>query len=332
MLISVIVPVYNAKSNNLRKCIESILNQTYKCIELILVDDCSTDKECLLICNEYSSIDNRIKVIACEQNGGPGTARNRGLEIACGEYVSFIDSDDWIVSNTYESIIQFIIDNKIDTVIYDYNRIYGDKVINVERGLDRNFEYTYHDKNIWRYLAITSELNGPCYITYSKKVIDKYNLSFPQYIKSGEDLFFNIEYFKHSIHGKHLPKSFYNYRFNKESITNVFNAIKFDEYRKIYEIKKQIINEFLHESESGVDYACILNEEYIKEIFRLTCQALHSNYNVNELCSILESNYIQDVIQTKTNNPKIKVLKLLLANKHFNIIKIMYKVKVILSK
>lgn len=332
MLFSVIIPVYNTKPNNLRQCIESVLNQTQKSIELILVDDGSSENDCLLICNEYSCVDNRIKLISCKENLGPGAARNRGLELASGENISFIDSDDWIESDTYEVITQFIIDNKIDTVIFDYNRVYGEKVEKIERGLDVNFEYSYHDKNMWKYLVTTSELNGPCYIIYSKKIIDKYKLRFPQNMRSGEDLFFNIEYFKHSHHGKHIPKAFYNYRFNKESITNVFCATKFDEYHNIYLCKKQILHEFLMKSKLDEKYECLLDDEYTKELFRLTCQALHAKYNIGELYSILELDYIQKLTQAKTKTLKIKLLKFLLDKKCFTTIKTIYEMKLKLSK
>lgn len=94
--ISIIVPVYNVEKY-LRKCIDSILNQTFKDFELILIDDGSTD-ESGKICDEYNLKDNRIKVIH-KENGGLSSARNAGLDIAQGEYIGFVDSDDWIESD-----------------------------------------------------------------------------------------------------------------------------------------------------------------------------------------------------------------------------------------
>lgn len=105
--ISVIVPIYRVEKY-LKKCIDSILNQTYKNIEVILVNDGSPDR-CGEICNKYAQLDKRIKVIH-KENGGLSSARNAGLRIASGDYVSFVDSDDWIEPHMYEILIKNVID------------------------------------------------------------------------------------------------------------------------------------------------------------------------------------------------------------------------------
>lgn len=92
-LISVIVPIYNVE-NYLPRCVDSIINQSYKNLEIILVDDGSPDN-CPKICDEYTKRDNRIRVVH-KENGGLSDARNAGMQVATGEYVSFIDSDDWV--------------------------------------------------------------------------------------------------------------------------------------------------------------------------------------------------------------------------------------------
>lgn len=92
-LISVIVPVFNAQ-NTLNRCVNSILNQTFRNWELLLIDDGSTDKSCE-ICNQYAAIDKRIKVFH-KENGGVSSARNIGLDNANGDWITFVDSDDFI--------------------------------------------------------------------------------------------------------------------------------------------------------------------------------------------------------------------------------------------
>ena len=105
-LISVIVPVYNA-GDYFNHCVDSILNQTYKRIELILVDDGSTD-DSRARCDEFAKSDNRIKVIH-KANGGAASARNAGLDAATGDYIGFVDADDWIDSDMYEIMLSEII-------------------------------------------------------------------------------------------------------------------------------------------------------------------------------------------------------------------------------
>lgn len=119
-LISIIVPVYKVE-DYLEKCIESILNQTYKNIEIILVDDGSPDR-CGKICDDYAIKDNRIKVIH-KKNGGLSEARNYGINIASGEYILFIDSDDYIDKNMCEILIKEAKKNDSDIVICNYYNV-----------------------------------------------------------------------------------------------------------------------------------------------------------------------------------------------------------------
>lgn len=109
--ISIIVPIYNVE-NYLRKCIDSILAQTFTDFELILVDDGSTDNGGE-ICDEYGYKDNRIKVIH-KKNGGLSDARNSGIKIAKGNYIGFVDSDDWIEPNMYEILYKLCVENDAD--------------------------------------------------------------------------------------------------------------------------------------------------------------------------------------------------------------------------
>lgn len=110
-LISVIVAIYKVEAF-LPKCIESILNQTYRNFELILVNDGSPDNS-LNICNKYVSRDSRIKVLS-KENGGQSTARNYALDVAKGEYIGFIDGDDWVEPEMYQTLYDVLIREKAD--------------------------------------------------------------------------------------------------------------------------------------------------------------------------------------------------------------------------
>lgn len=116
-MISVIVPVYNVEKY-LKKCIDSLINQTYSNLEIILINDGSTDNSGI-ICDKYMSIDQRIKVIH-QQNKGVSAARNAGLKIARGDYITFVDSDDWLENNAYSVLVADIQDNSADAVFCGY--------------------------------------------------------------------------------------------------------------------------------------------------------------------------------------------------------------------
>ncbi len=116
-LISIIVPIYNVEKY-LRKCIDSIVNQTYKNLEIILVDDGSPDN-CGAICDEYAKKDERIKVIH-KENGGLSDARNAGIDAATGKYIGFIDSDDYIAPDMYEKLYFAMFKAKADIAISNF--------------------------------------------------------------------------------------------------------------------------------------------------------------------------------------------------------------------
>ncbi len=122
-LISVIVPVYNVE-RYLEKCVESVCRQTYKNLEIILVDDGSTDRSGE-ICDALSKTDARIKVIK-KENGGLSDARNAGMEIASGKWWIFVDSDDYIAPNTVETMLRAAVENRCEIAICNMVRIYED--------------------------------------------------------------------------------------------------------------------------------------------------------------------------------------------------------------
>ena len=122
-LISVIVPIYNVEKY-LDRCVESIINQTYKNLEIILVDDGSPDN-CPKMCDDYAKKDSRIKVVH-KENGGLSDARNAGMKVATGEYVSFIDSDDYISLDFYETLLETMVDNDSDIVECGVVKFYED--------------------------------------------------------------------------------------------------------------------------------------------------------------------------------------------------------------
>ena len=121
--ISIIVPVYKVEQY-LSRCVDSLINQTYKNIEIILVDDGSPDC-CGVICDEYAKRDSRI-VVVHKQNGGLSDARNKGLDIATGDFIMFVDSDDWIDEKTCEKVLNNAIRNKSDIVVFGVNNVYDD--------------------------------------------------------------------------------------------------------------------------------------------------------------------------------------------------------------
>lgn len=180
-MISIIVPIYNVEKY-LPKCIESIINQTYTDLEILLIDDGSTDNSGL-ICDKYASIDNRIKVIH-KKNGGVSSARNIGLNEANGNYIAFVDSDDYIEKNMYEKMISIINKYNVDIVSCNYNHV--NEKIEPFFKLDKD-EYINNKtkliEDIFQYKNYDMILFNKLY----KKYIWK-NIRFPLGINLAEDL------------------------------------------------------------------------------------------------------------------------------------------------
>lgn len=171
--ISVIVPIYNVEKYLIR-CVESILNQTYKNLEIILVDDGSPDK-CPTICDEFAKKDSRI-IVVHKKNGGLSDARNAGLDIATGEYIGFVDSDDYISENMYEVLLQRILKNDADMAICNYlsvdenYELVSEKnvVLPIEDGSSTfdDFMKGYTGKYGWYYVVAWNKL-------YKRKLFNK---------------------------------------------------------------------------------------------------------------------------------------------------------------
>lgn len=148
-LVSVIVPIYNVEKY-LPKCIESIMNQTLKEIEIILIDDGSTDRSGA-IADEYGERDSRINIIH-KKNGGQGSARNKGIELANGYYIGFVDSDDWIDCDMYEKLYSKAISLKSDIVVGS-RRVFDEKGALKNEVYVENNEFTNVNKNIVNYIV-----------------------------------------------------------------------------------------------------------------------------------------------------------------------------------
>lgn len=212
--ISVIVPVYNVEKY-LTQCIESILSQTYQEFELLLIDDGSEDNSGS-ICDHYSNIDSRVHVFH-KENGGVSSARNMGIEHAKGEWVCFVDSDDWIDKDTFEYITGLW--KGADFLQFGYRRTGGTAS-----------EYSYVPGKVLRYstsVYCTKRIYHSAICGYLLKlnIIKKYKISFPNHIKYGEDQAFILKTLICSSEIVILDRHFYNYRDREGSAMHASESI-----------------------------------------------------------------------------------------------------------
>lgn len=210
--ISVIVPVYNVEKY-LNKCVSSLVNQTYKKLEIILVDDGSPDN-CPQMCDDWVKKDDRIKVIH-KENGGLSSARNAGLAIAGGNYIGFVDSDDWIDEDMYEFLLSlFDRDSQIDITRCSYRTIQSGKAFYS----DSDEEMLADRDTFLNMMFSDTVLNSTCTMKlYKKSAIGE--IKFDEQIKIGEDHDFNYKVMQkiNYVYCSDLPK--YNYVQTGGSIT-----------------------------------------------------------------------------------------------------------------
>ncbi|MGN1300444.1 MAG: glycosyltransferase family 2 protein [Clostridia bacterium] len=219
-LISVIIPVYKVEKY-LEQCISSVIRQTYRNLEIILVDDGSPDN-CPKICDEYAKKDNRIRVIH-KKNGGVSSARNIGIDKAKGKWIAFIDSDDWVEENYIERLHVCAVKENADIALCGYNRIIFNKIekINSSGKINRYSGNQY----------LTNSLNpqtgfGLCHMKLINRKIIK-NIRFDESLEVGEDALFNIMITKNIKCAVNNNESLYNYRINTNSVVRRFDE-KYD--------------------------------------------------------------------------------------------------------
>ena len=214
MKISVIVPVYNVEQY-VGECIESILNQSFYDIELILINDGSKDNSGF-ICDEYAKKDNRIKVIH-KKNEGVSIARNIGIKNASGKYIAFVDSDDLVDKEIYTTMLQAIEESGSDLVMCRYEKVYSNR--NNELAIEPLREGLYDKEQIFNNLILDMIGNDTCRCLYKKDIIDKYKIEFPV-IKIAEDMLFHLYYLMSCKKVYVVNKALYYYRYNELSATN----------------------------------------------------------------------------------------------------------------
>lgn len=234
MMFSVIVPIYNVEKY-LPQCIESVLSQTFKDFELLLIDDGSPDNSGV-ICDDYAKKDNRIKVIH-KKNEGVSVARNKGMEVATGKYIWFLDSDDFMVNSAMKSIMDFIENqHDADMITCAHYNNFSDGKLEI-----KYLPYPTSDKcmnrhNYYRNLYMSSGAYwAPWKNIYKKEIIDNNNLSFAADVTCAEDCDFFMRFVECANNYAFFNEPVVHYRTNREgSVTNVMSRKAIEDRLNVY--------------------------------------------------------------------------------------------------
>ncbi|NJE45754.1 glycosyltransferase [Massilimicrobiota sp. SW1139] len=304
-MISVVVPVYNVEKY-LEECIESILKQVYTNYEIILVDDGSTDSSGN-ICDFYALNFPNIQVIH-KNNEGLGMARNTGIERAKGDYITFIDSDDYVDENLLLDLISNIKKCNADVCLGGFKKVSDDKKILFTE--QYNMAVYYHN-------GVTNDIfikmlgslpnkhdvirMSVCNTLFKLSIINKYNLRFlseREYIS--EDLLFDLDYYLHANKCILLNNINYNYRYNPSSLTTSYKKDRFNSTIKFFEYLEQRLYYYKFNDESilrmkkmfFVYLRSCIKQEKIKVSEKTFFESIS---NIKNMCN---NNYVKKIINT----------------------------------
>lgn len=308
--VSVIVPVYGAEKY-LNKCVDSLLNQTLHDIEIILVDDGSPDKSSVM-CDEYAEKDSRIKVIH-KTNGGVSSARNEGLKVATGEFVTFLDSDDYIEVRAYEIAYNTAKDNCCEYVMWGFFCDFVDEnenLINQKNLVPRGTHYEAFQRE--ELLNLSGYLWNKL---YSKKMLVELKLCFKEDLTLYEDLLFNAQYIPKTKNSIFISEAFTHYiqrdtislgtkyRENYFELANLAleSHIKMLEFWNVEEtiVKTHITEQKFRTIWGAMRNVCCSNLSYNEKRKR-----------IKQICK--RENYSKDILSAKTNGIKDIIRKIVL--------------------
>jgi len=249
-MITIIVPVYNVECY-LAACLDSLLGQTYSDIEVICINDGSQDRSGSIL-SDYSQKDSRIKVIT-QKNRGISSARNRGIEEAQGEWIMFVDSDDWLEVTTCEQALAQSIVFDVDVVLWAYIREFNEGKSSPRLLMDRNILFEENNiQSLHRLIVgpVGNQLYDPTLLhswgtvwgkLYSRNIISGIRFVDTKIVGSAEDVLFNIEVFTHVKKAFYINEAMYHYRKSGKSFTRGYNKYLNERWINLYALMSDII-------------------------------------------------------------------------------------------
>ena len=329
-MVSVIIPVYNVEKF-LNRCVDSILSQTYKNIEIILVDDGAQDSS-PQICDEYAHKDIRVKVIH-KNNGGLASARNAGLKVAKGDYILFVDSDDWIKDITVEELLNIAVKNQVDFVRFiPVSAGYPDRPDGtpINFGTEDFMEDGVYNKekmirDIYPRLFVTPQLTmGPIVAAwrslYNRKFLVDNNLYFDEEVKYSEDAIFSAKVVYNSNKFYYIKVGYYyNYFYNTSSITKSFKKDRWN-------VCKILSSTFKKEFGNKSDYD-FSKQLHLEDIYNVL-NALGQNTYIESFKNRYK--YVKDIFNDNFTKQSMKYINLTDVNIKLKIIIYLIKYKLLL--
>ncbi|MDD2376019.1 MAG: glycosyltransferase family 2 protein [Clostridia bacterium] len=308
-LVTIIVPCYNVEKY-IQQCIDSILNQIYGNIQLILIDDGSTDNTNEVIQKSIANSKNTIYIK--NKNSGVSNARNIGIKNATGEYIMFVDSDDYISKNMIKNMYRLITKYNSDLVKCNISKEYIEgNLVKFETPIYSRVKYLDNknfSKTIYKKILSTETMNSACFSLFKTNIIKENNLLFREDVYNGEDAMFFMNYIDLCKNIVYTPASYYHYVIRNNGLTGTGISME-----KLWDSKLKFIQELKNKEEKWN----LKNYNYVdKKIIHIVMSCIYRLYKKNEKQDVrynkkFLSMMIKDVdfinLLNKTNYKNIKL-------------------------
>lgn len=320
--VSVIIPVYNAEKY-LSECVDSILNQTLKNIEIILVDDGSIDNS-PQICDEYAGNYDNVVVVHCE-NGGPSKARNIGISIAKGDYLGFVDSDDTVHNQMYEILLNSTNNKSYDIVVSDYYEVIG---------LEKQRYRGSHEYGLYEgeciISCILSQFYSSHFITlgnlwnkiYKKDFICSNNLMIDENLIRAEDFWFNFDCFELAKSVNYIDEALYYYK-QDNNPNSIMKQVRKSQIQDWKDTRQKLVSR----NKYGFDVNCA--EFFGNFVYSVAfyIKALYKMKENKKADSIIRDEYFKETLQYKYHfSLQLDVILFFIEHKMYHSAKLLYKI------
>lgn len=337
--ISIIIPVYNVKEIFFKKCIESLINQTVSNIEIILINDGSTNNSPQL-CDQYAKKDSRIKVFH-QQNQGVSVARNKGIDEATGEWITFVDPDDWVEIDMCEKLIGNLKDKNCDILIFSCFEVYENKINKILWNNKKIYNFTQNEHEMLQNNILNYNENFmPSYFgavwgnLYRRKFINDNKIRFIPGLTKAQDTVFNLYALEYAKKIKYLNEAMYYYRHNESSVCYRYNS-NIDEplIKLLNEIRKFM--EIFEKDKNEMFMMAYYQKTLVTLIENLKLNYFHKNNKNKSLVNKKNLNYLisQEPYYNMLHNIdfqklsfKKKLIIYLIKSKQFYLLKLLFKI------
>lgn len=299
---SIISPVYNTQEY-LKKFLDSVVGQSFSDFELIIVDDGSTDNS-VDICCEYMQKDERIKLLK-QKNQGAGPARNYGVSVAKGEYILFFDSDDWLSDMMLERLNDSISEHPVDLLLFGAEEVCFDEQENERKRVPLippklDLKSSSECREVFCDLIFSSIINVPWNKVFNKKIVDKYNIIFPD-TRRAQDAFFCMEYYKHISSLHTISDVLYFYRGNTQA--KVWKKFPVDLYKIDIRYDNYLVDIFKEFGIYSGHNRELIDTLFYNSIFRTVGYCRNPKWGFNRAQKL---QYISDIIKDPYNISRAK--------------------------